>query len=154
MASVGAKKDSRKVSRKRRRGSNNHESDPTPLTPQGGISEVNLDDVTKSLKELTVGVISPSRSSKVGKLKGKKLEFNDPPGHGGAMPLWTDQETESLVRFLLMYCDGHAWPGRKDFKFWNCAADFIKKEANTMYTRSGKSDVCLLTPIPLNTDLY
>ena len=73
MASVGAKKNSRKVSRKRCCRSNNPESDPTLLTPQDGISEVNLDDVTKSLKELTVDLISPSRSSKVGKLKGKKI---------------------------------------------------------------------------------
>ena len=37
-----------------------------------------------------------------------------------------------------MYSDGHAWPGRKDIRFWNGAADFIKKEVNTIYTRSGK----------------
>ena len=98
---------------------------------------MNLEDVTNSLKELTVGVSSPSRSSRVGKLKGKTLEFIDSPGVGGPVPTWTDQETESLVRFILMYSDGHAWPSHKDTKFWNDAADFIK-EANTLYTRSGK----------------
>jgi hypothetical protein len=97
-----------------------------------------MDDVTRSLKELTVDVRSPSRSDRVGKLKGKKLEFSDPPGAGGLMPTWTDQETESLVRFILMYSDGHA---RKDGRFWNGAADFIKKEANTIYARSGKFGV-------------
>lgn len=141
MAFAGAKKNSRKVSRKRRRSDDPEDGTSPLLTPQGGVSKVNVDDVTKSLKELTVSISSPSRSTKVGKLKGKKLEFNDPPGQGGAMPSWTDQETESLVRFILMYSDGHAWPGRKDFKFWNGAADFIKKEANTMYTRSGKVNI-------------
>lgn len=138
MAFAGATK----TSRKRRRASNDPVDGSTLLlTPQGGITQVNLDDVTRSLKELTVDVSSPSRSSKAGKLKGRKLEFNDPPGAGGLMPTWTDQETESLVRFILMYSDGHAWPGRKDIKFWNGAADFIKKEANTIYTRSGKLGV-------------
>ena len=44
-----------------------------------------------------------------------------------------------------MYSDGHAWPGRKDTKFWNDAADFIKKEANTLYTQSGKYSAWYLT---------
>ena len=102
MAFAGATK----TSRKRCRASNDPVDGSTLLlTPQGGITRVNL---TRSLKELTVDVSSPSRSSKAGKLKGRKLEFNDPPGAGGLMPTWTDQETESLVRFILMYSDGHA----------------------------------------------
>ena len=36
---------------------------------------------------------------------------------------------------------GMPWPGRKDIKVWNGAPDFIKKEANTIYTRSGKLGV-------------
>ena len=135
MAFAGVKKNSRRMSKKRRR-SNDSEDVASPLlTPHGGISEVNVDYLTKSLQELTVDVSSPSRSSKVGKLKGKKLEFDaSSPGCGGAMPSWTDQETESLVRFILMYSNGHAWPARKDFRFWKGAAEFIKKEATTMYT--------------------
>ena len=83
MAFAGATK----TLRKRHRASNDPLDGSTLLllTPQGGITQVNLDDVTRSLKELTVYVSSPSRSSKAGKLKGRKLEFDDPPGAGAKM---------------------------------------------------------------------
>ena len=49
--------------------------------------------------------------------------------------LWTDEESYSLILFLMLCTDGKTW---KDKKFWEDAATFIKQHSQTSHCRTGK----------------
>ena len=52
--------------------------------------------------------------------------------------LWTDDEIYSLILFLMLFSDGRTWVARKDKKFWEDAATFIKRHSCPSHSRTGK----------------
>lgn len=52
--------------------------------------------------------------------------------------LWTDDEIYSLIVFLMLFSNGKTWVARKDKKFWEDAATFIKLHSCTSHCRTGK----------------
>lgn len=109
--------------------------EPLPHTPPGGCSEVKLLSDLLSGCSLTP---SPSRKTKVGKLKAKQLQYDtDSTPPPTLMPEWSEQELANLVQFVLLYGEGRTWPAHKNMRFWDAAASFLHVQGKTPHHRSG-----------------
>lgn len=99
----------------------------TSLTPEKKVAEVDVDFVRKSVPGIGAFTTRGARTKRKLFLRNKQ-----------SLPPWTQEETESLVLFLMLHTDSKTWATHKNFRFWDEAGSFVQLKVHSPHLRSGK----------------
>ena len=105
------------------------------ITPHnaGSTPPYNIDDLSSSLARMDMPTPRASRLRHDGNAR-KKLTFSD---QGSAMPQWSDEEVQFLVRYIILHRGELSWPSTHDPLFWDTAGHVIRDQTRSLHQRSG-----------------
>lgn len=52
---------------------------------------------------------------------------------------WLDDESYSLILFMMLFTDGKTWVAHKNEKFWKDAGKFLQQRSHTSHCHTGKT---------------